>query len=129
MDTNNMNPQMGNGASQQPNYGAPIPPVPNGNQPGKGAAIGSLVCGIISIVFWFFGWGALVGLVLGIVGLILASVSKKAGFEGGLRTGGFVCSLIGLIGSAIIFVACVACAGCIGAAAGMDSLSGLEDLF
>ena len=30
-------------------------PTPPGDVPGKGAAIGSLVCGIIAVVFWFFG--------------------------------------------------------------------------
>ncbi len=93
----------------------------NGNVPGKGAAIASLVCGIIAVAFWFFGVSALVSVILGIVGLILASNAKKAGFQGGMQTAGFVLSLIGLIGGALIFVACVACVGglaSIGAAAG-----------
>lgn len=81
------------------------------NEPGKGAAIGSLVCGIISVVFWFFGVTAIGSLILGIVGLILAASAKKAGFTGGLQTAGFVLSLIGLIFGAIIFIACVACTG------------------
>ncbi len=79
--------------------------------PGKGAAIGSLVLGIVAVVCWWFGVSSLVSVVLGVVGLILAGNSKKAGFEGGVRTAGFVLSLIGLIGGAIVFVACVACAG------------------
>ena len=53
---------------------------------------------------------------MGIVGLVCAGNAKKAGFMGGLRTAGFVLSLIGLIGGGIAFVACVACAGAIGAA-------------
>ncbi len=89
--------------------------------PGKGAAIASLVLGIISVVFWFFGIGSLVSIVCGIIGLILASNAKKAGFEGGIRTGGFVCSLIGLIGGALVFVACVACVGLLGAAGAASS--------
>lgn len=83
----------------------------NNNVPGKGAATGSLVLGIIAVVFWWFGVSSILSVILGIVGLILASNAKKAGFEGGMRTAGFVLSLIGLIGGAIIFVACVACAG------------------
>ena len=63
--------------------------VPNDTQPGKGAAIASLVLGIVSVIFWFFGAGALIGLITGI---------------------------IGLIGSALIFVACVACVGALGTA-------------
>ena len=116
------------------NYGQPPYGAPQGPEPGKGAAIGSLVCGIISIVFWFFGLGAIVGIILGIVGLILASASKKQGFVGGLRTGGFVCSLIGLIVSAIILVSCIAVTACTAAAlgasgiSGSDILEGLEDI-
>ena len=88
----------------------------NQNIPGKGAAIASLVLGIVAVALWFFGYTAIVSVVLGIVGLICAGNAKKAGFDGGLRTAGFVLSLIGLIGGGIAFVACVACAGVIGAA-------------
>lgn len=88
----------------------------NGNEPGKGAAIAGLVLGIVSIVSWFFGMGALIGLITGIIGLICASNAKKAGFVGGMRTAAFVCSLIGVIGSALVFVACVACVGVLGTA-------------
>lgn len=86
------------------------------NVPGKGAAIASLVLGIVAVVFWFFGWGSLVSVVTGIVGLVCATNAKKAGFEGGMRTAGFVLSIIGLVGGAVVFVACVACAGAAGAA-------------
>ena len=98
----------------------------NNNIPGKGAATASLVLGIISVVLWFFGYSALVSVILGIVGLILAGNAKKAGFNGGIRTAGFVLSLIGLIGGAIFFVACVACVGAIGAA---DETGAFDDLF
>ena len=94
------------------------------NIPGKGAAIGSLVCGIVSIVFWFFGVTSILSLVLGVVGLVLASNSKKAGFNGGLRTAGFVLSIIGTVFGALIFVSCIACAGVLGAAGGLSALSG-----
>ena len=98
----------------------------NNNIPGKGAATASLVLGIISVVLWFFGYSALVSVILGIVGLILGGNAKKAGFNGGIRTAGFVLSLIGLIGGAIFFVACVACVGAIGAA---DATGAFDDLF
>ena len=88
----------------------------NQNVPGKGAAVASLVLGIIAVVLWFFGYTSIVSVILGIVGLVCAGNAKKAGFMGGLRTAGFVLSLIGLIGGAIFFVACVACVGAIGAA-------------
>lgn len=87
--------------------------------PGKGAATASLVLGIISVVCWFFGYSALISVIVGVIGLILAGNAKKAGFVGGVRTAGFVLSLIGTIGGALVFVACVACTSLL-AAAGMS---------
>ncbi len=84
------------------------------DQPGRNAAIASLVLGIISIVFWALGIGAFVGLVTGILGAICASNAQKAGFTGGIQIGGFVCSIIGIAGSAVVFIACVACVGAVG---------------
>ena len=86
----------------------------NRDVPGKGAATASMVLGIISVVLWFFGYSAIVSVILGVVGLILAGNAKKAGFMGGIRTAGFVLSLIGLIGGALVFIACVAVVGAIG---------------
>ncbi|HIR32199.1 MAG TPA: hypothetical protein IAB83_09425 [Candidatus Faecousia faecavium] len=94
------------------------------NVPGKGAAIASLVLGIVSIVFWFFGVTSLLSLILGVVGLILANSAKKAGYNDGLRTAGFVLSLLGTIFGALIFVSCIACAGVLGAAGSLGALSG-----
>ena len=87
----------------------------NQNVPGKGAAIASLVCGIVSVVCWFFGVTSILSLILGIVGLVLANNSKKAGYNDGLRTAGFVLSLLGTIFGALIFISCVACLGAAGA--------------
>ena len=85
------------------------------NVPGKGLATGSLVCGIIAVVCWFFGYSAIVSVISGIIGLVLAGKSKKEGFDGGIRTAGFVLSIIGLIGGALVFIACVACVGSLAA--------------
>ena len=82
--------------------------------PGHGAAVARLVVGIIAVVLWFFGYSAIVSVVLGIIGLVCAGNAKKQGFVGGIRTAGFVLSLIGLIGGALVFVACVACVGALG---------------
>ena len=97
----------------------------NDKIPGKGAATASMVLGIISVVLWFFGYSALVSVILGIVGLILAGNPKEAGFVGGIQTAGFVLSLIGLIGGAIFFVACIACVGAIGAAGTYDAFNNM----
>ncbi len=92
----------------------------NQSVPGKNAAVASLVLGIISVVLWFFGYSAIISVILSIIGLVLAGNSKKAGFEGGIRTAGYVLSLVGLIGGAIFFIACVACVGAFGSAALMS---------
>lgn len=81
----------------------------NEKTPGKGLAIASLVLGIIAVALWFFGYSSIVSVVLGIIGIILASSAKKKGFDGGVRVAGLVLSIIGLIGGAVAFVACVAC--------------------
>ena len=61
----------------------------NGPVPGKGKATASLVLGILSFFF--------VPVILGIIGLVLSCQSKKEGCQSGVRTAGFVTSLIGLI--------------------------------
>ncbi len=90
----------------------------NDKVPGKNAAIASLVLGIIAVAFWFFGTFTfvlpLLSMILGIVGLILAGRAKKAGYTDGIRTAGFVLSLLGLIVGAIVFISCIACFGAVG---------------
>ena len=85
-------------------------------QPGQNEAVVSLVLGIIAVVLWFFGYSSVVSVVLSVVGLVYASKSKQLGYDGPMRTAGFVLSLIGLIGGALVFIACVACIGTIGVA-------------
>jgi len=76
-------------------------------RPGKGKATASLVLGICSIVF---SWVPFAGLILGIVGLVMASLAKREGFIGGIRSGGLVCSIIGTVFASfytiVIFVGC-----------------------
>lgn len=111
--------------NQQPQqYYQPQPPM--GNPPGKGAATGGLVCGIISlaisVVLGWTTWACLAGLVLGIVGAVLSVNAKKQGFVGGAQTAGMVLSLIGTILNGVVFAVCLACAICIvssGALAGL----------
>ncbi len=68
------------------------------NAPG---AIGSMVCGIISIVVWLLPVG---GLVLGIIAIVLSGKARRAirdepkRYEGGgMATAGFVCGIIGTV--------------------------------
>lgn len=88
----------------------------NGNEPWKGRCNSEFGAGHHFHRNLVFEMGALIGLITGVIGLICASNAKNAGFVGGMRTAGFVCSLIGVIGSALVFVACVACVGVLGTA-------------
>lgn len=84
---------------------------------GKGMAIASLVCGIVGVVFFFFGVSTIISLILGILGVIFAGQAKKKGNTTGMRTAGFIISLVSLIGGAIIFICVLSCAGAVGCAA------------
>lgn len=90
---------------------------------GKNLAVGSLVCGILSLVLMWFGYGALVGLILGIVAIVLSVNAKKKGFTEGMQKAGLVLGIIGTILSGLFFVSCVLCAGAIASLGAMDSLS------
>ena len=79
--------------------------------------IAALVLGICSIVGSFFGLGAFVGIICGVIGLILSINCKKKGITTGKVKAGFICSIIGLILSTIFFISCVACAACASKAA------------
>ena len=95
----------------------------NGNRPGKGTAIASLVLGIVSIVCWFLLMFSFIGVITGIVGIVCSVLSKKAGYRGGLQTAGLVLSIIGTAISAIVFVACLSCAAAYGGMYGLlDSI-------
>lgn len=124
-DYNNNNWQQG---------GFPQPPMPpQGSQPGQGAATGSLICGIVSLVAAvIFGWTtflALAGVVVGIVGVVLAVNAKKQGFTGGMQTAGLVLSIIGACLSGIVFISCVACICISGAVMENFDYSSLESYF
>ncbi|MCI5924310.1 MAG: hypothetical protein SOR38_02630 [Oscillospiraceae bacterium] len=108
---------------QAPNY--PQPPMyPQGpvQQPGKGLAVGALVCGIVGLVFVWFGYSALISLIVGIVGIILSVNAKKQGFIGGMNTAGLVMSIISAALGGIVFIACVSIVGCAGCIASNPSM-------
>ena len=77
------------------------PPVQNPNPPrytpdnGKTEAITSLVLGIVGLCFSTSA--GIIALALGITGLVFASIAKRKGYRDGMRTGGFVTSLLAVI--------------------------------
>jgi len=100
----------------QPPVGGPPPfggPPPN--QEGKGAAIASLVLGIIALVSFWYPIVNIASLILSIVGLVLAISARKKGFVGGMATAGLVLSIIALVLSGIGFFTCTVCLLCVAA--------------
>ena len=76
-----------------------------------GSSIASLVLGLISLLCaWWFGYGALISIITGIIGIILGIKGNKIQ-QTGMGTAGIVLSIIGLVLSIIVFFACVLCVG------------------
>lgn len=73
----------------QQNYGQPMYQQPQG----KGLAIASMVCGIVSCVFCF-AWYIVIP--TSIVAIILGIVYKKKGLKNGMATAGITCGIVGL---------------------------------
>lgn len=83
----------------------------------NGKAVASLVLGIISLVFIFFGTFAFIGMILAIIGLILGISAKKESPEDGKAKAGVVLCIIGL---ALCTVSLLACAICVGSLASLS---------
>ena len=89
-----------------------IPPVPPAQPeqpvqlkkaPANGLAIGSLVCGIVSLVCCCCsGWFSLI---LGGVAILLAILSKKGQKMSGMALGGLICGIIGAAFGVIAVIA------------------------
>ena len=83
-----------------------------GPPPTNGKAVASMVLGIISLVFAWFGYFAILAIAMSIVGIILGIGARKDVVQGqstGMATAGVVCSIIALALSTIVFISCVIC--------------------
>ena len=91
----------------------------------KGLAIAGLVFGIVSCVCCWAGYGAIAGIICGIVGLVLSINAQKSykalGQTNGMATAGLILSIIGLVLSVILLIACVLCAAAF--SAGVNSVA------
>ena len=88
----------------------------------NGKAVASLVLGILAVLSLFTGLaGVIVGLVLGIVGIVLAVSAKKEMAHDdkgqGLATAGLVCAIIGTAIAGLGVLCIAACGAAIGATA------------
>jgi hypothetical protein len=91
--------------------------------------IAALVCGIVSVLCSFLGYGAIIGIVLGIVAIFLGVKAKNDPSQAGAATAGLVLGIIGTVLSGILFIACIACTAALGAAATSSEFQGiLNDL-
>lgn len=87
--------------------------------PGKGMGVASLVLGILALLSLLTGWGAIIGVIMAIIGLVLGSKARKIMplNERGIATAGWVCSIISLcLCAAGILLAIIAGAALIGIA-------------
>ena len=73
------------------------------NQPGKGYAIASLALGVIGLLVLISGM-PFISLILGIVGVAMASVATRTGYSGGMSIAGRVLSWISIIIGIIITI-------------------------
>jgi len=73
----------------------------------NGPSIGGMVCGILSIILW---WFPIVGIILGIVGTAISGKAIGAANRGeasgkGMAIAGLVCGIIGIVFSLPITIA------------------------
>lgn len=78
----------------QESFDIPVNPQPS--NAGKGFAIASLICGIVSL-FCF-------AIITGVLGIVFGSVAKGKGFRGGMATAGIVCGVIGIVSWLIMII-------------------------
>ena len=71
------------------------------NQPAHGKAVASLVVSIVGIVCCFFGYSAILTIILGSVGIVLSKGAKKEGNTEGICKAGSIISIITVIAGII----------------------------
>lgn len=84
-------------------------------KPGKGKAIASLVLGIVTVAILCWLPPFVFGVASGILGIVFAVLATKAGYRGGIKVGGLVTSIIGLVIALIFFIPSLLVAGAVGA--------------
>ncbi len=71
--------------------------------------IASLVLGIFSILFAFTGPAGFIGIILGVVGIVLAVLARKNNPADSVATGGLITSIVGCALALLFYMACLAC--------------------
>lgn len=110
------------GAGQAPdNRGVPVPPPGYApytyQQPekGKGFAVASFVLALIGLILTLIPYISTIGIILCVLGLIFAIVTKAIGNKSGMGTAGLVLSIIGLVWGIVAVLAFAAiCSSAVG---------------
>ena len=76
----------------------------------NGKSLASLILGIVSLLFIFFGTFSLLGMILSIIGLVLGTNAKKEA-PSSMATAGVILNTISLAVCALSFIACAICLG------------------
>jgi len=79
---------------------------------------------VASIFFSFSFFLSFLCIIGAVIGIVLARKAKNSGYTGGMATGGFVTSIIGLVLSCIFTLSCISCLGC---AACLNSTDGFYE--
>ena len=90
---------------------------------GKGLAIASLICGIVGLISaWFFGIGAIIGIVAIILAVISGNKSQASGFKrSALAIVGLILGIVAVVSGS----GCLLCTVCSCISGGADALSEL----
>lgn len=92
----------------QPPYSQPPYQYPQQPGPSKGAAVASMILGIVSLLFFWSYYFAVVPMVLGIIAIVLGAKAQKEmplGSDGrGMATAGLIMGIIGAGLSAVVFL-------------------------
>lgn len=76
--------------AQEPNYNYAVSGQNQTAEPeaGKGLAIASMVCGIVSLLCF--------ALITGTLGIVFGAIAKSKGCKSGMATAGIICGIIGV---------------------------------
>ena len=90
--------------AEEPSYGSyRQEPVKESDRPGYSKALASMILGICSIALMIV-LTPFAGIVLGVIGLVLNSMARGDGYTGSYLKAGKICSIVGIVLSAILLV-------------------------
>lgn len=92
------------GQTQQNYYQAQNEPKPVVRKPHSGNSVVALTLGVLSLFAATTVIGAVVGIILAIIGIMQGNWARKANMEDGMAQAGLILSIVGLVVCAIFFL-------------------------